>query len=358
MNNFEAVSVRINRLICRIPTAFFLFIIGSTVILRNGFGIFGPSWNNVKNDVPGFQWGTPSDYRSSPLIVFLRELCGANPLIWYLQQALITATIAFVVLVLFFYLQKRDPLFARICLVLISLSPTTTILVRTVGNYDPLLYLFVLLGICFGKKKNPLTMGMLWGLCHAEASVLAGISLLVFRRTFALESEWRPRFELFARSAMASGFVVLLVFLPFGGSSRLEISSQFIPISLSSFLYSFPQSVYACLGGIWPIAILYFFAQTRKNFSWWRNLFSFIFPIVTALGCQAITADGTRVAISVLAPFTLIVIWEWSATKELRENSIPLAIALFTPAILVQNIWIHPSFRQLVEYLNLPLEKS
>ena len=99
--------------------------------------------------------------------------------------------------------------------------------------------------------------------------------------------------------------LILILAAPFGFSERGEITSRWIPISLSTFLFSLPQSVYSMFGGLWPLIVIVM-VKMFKVLNLRRRIL-FLSPCYLALGCQAITSDGTRVAISILLPFILII---------------------------------------------------
>ena len=116
--------------------------------------------------------------------------------------------------------------------------------------------------------------------------------------------------------------------------------------SIYSFIYSLPQHIYCSFGALWIFILMGAISYVKSFYS----LINPILLIVLAYSVQFITNDGTRISLLITGSSIIIFIMVFSEKfeKQMILHRYILLSSFVAPAIIVQNIYINPSYRQIM----------
>lgn len=324
----------------------FLVLIFFISVFRNGLGIHGAT-----KDLLFQESRRPfdlSEYSSSPLILLLRILVKGNYNYWIALHLIII----FLVIFSFVYFARKllNHNSYRISVLLFSLSPLVSVMFKTIGYYDPLIYLAIIFGTLTKKKTAAIFSGLLFATSHSQAAAVSSVGLYFmlkygpFRRYLCRENS-----IFFAKISFFSGLFVSFMSLFFWRSERYTLIKGGLGDAIYSFFFSLPQHVYCTFGGLWIFIFMAIIPYLKNS----NSLTEPTLLMLLAFSVQLITNDGTRISLLITGSSIIIFIIMFSEKfyKTLLSIKFVLFLGFVTPAIIVQNIYINPSFRQIMIFI-------
>jgi len=337
----QILNINFIDLLLKSKESIFLILIFFITVFRNGLGIHGAS-KNLFYEETGRRYDL-TEYSSSPIFLLLKILVHGNYIYWLA----IHIFCMFAVLISFIYLARKllNPISFRISLFLFSLSPLISVMLKTIGYYDPFVYLAIIIGTLARRKSSAYFAGFLFATSHSQAAVVSSIGLYFMLKTGPFKKfQLKLNTLLFVKVSFFSGLFVSILSYFFWRSERYTLIKGGLSDAIYSFFYSLPQHIYCTFGSLW----IFIFIATSVYIKRGNSLVEPIFLIFLAYSVQFITNDGTRISLLITGSSLIIFIIMFSEIfyKNLLSNQYLVLSSIVTPAIIVQNIYINPSYRQ------------
>lgn len=323
----------------------FISLILFICVMRNGIGIHGATKTLLQSEVNrNFDY---SEYTSSPIFLPIKIVIHGNYFYWLVMNIFMILLVLISFYILARNLFKNTHKF-RLAVILFSLSPLVSVMFKTIGYYDPFFYLATILGVLSRKKILIFIASILLASTHSQAACISSLSLYLLLVCGPFKNFRNSKnAEFFAKCSFIMGSSISIFSYFFWRSERYTLIKPGLRDAIYSFFYSLPQHVYCSFGALW----LFIFVVLQKKWKWDKRSISAIFISISLTGSvQLITNDGTRISLLILGAVIIVFIAMFSEnyfSYIVSQRHIVYA-AFIMPAIVVQNIFINPSYRQIV----------
>jgi hypothetical protein len=334
----------------------FCVILLILTIFRNGMSIYGLMWRNFESghndlsDEKGFEYKKLQDFQLSSLLLRLGSYLGA-PLYFSLYAVIIIASIVIIVKQLSNLGLTESQKFRSIFL--ISLLPSSTIILQRFGTFDTICILMSFIGILSKYRVASFLSALVFTSTNIEASFVSGLSLLLLSysgiKLNIVDLKWPKNAKVFGLVQMALSIPLMIIDVISNSENNLKsiflIDSKY---GLAQLLVSGPLLLYSWFGAYW-----YFLYKI--TFYLKAQLVDRILVIIFAIGCGTlIAADGTRNSVLGLTSLAVCILFSNIGIKCVTNLKKSMLIGLFfIPAINVSNFNIVLPFYQLLYLFDL-----
>ena len=265
-------------------------------IFRNGVSIYGLMWRNFEsghnytNGENSFEYKKLQDFQLSSLLIRLGSYLGA-PLYFSLFSIFIVASILIIVKQLSSLGLTESQKFRSIFL--ISLLPSSTIILQRFGTFDTICILMSFIGILSNYRVAGFLSALVFTSTNIEASFVSGLSLLLLSYSGVKlnigDLKWPKNAKFFGLAQMALSIPLMLIDIISNSENNLKsiflVDSKY---ALAQLLVSGPLLLYSWFGAYWYF--LYKITFYLKP----QSVDRIVIIIFMIGGGTLIAADGTR----------------------------------------------------------------